>query len=125
MQGQVECEEISLETAKLGEGRDRWHRWELWLQEVTFRPEVGKEEEGPGRGHGRCKGPEASQGVRGEGEEAVEEKAGHTGPRRPWASLLSGAGKEPFGVFQHHGPTVDLVDSGRQTSEEGQLLAAH
>lgn len=62
MQCQVGCEEISLETAKLGEGRDRRHRWELWLQEVTFMPEVGKEEEGPGRGHGRCKGPEARAG---------------------------------------------------------------
>lgn len=46
MQCQVGCEEISLETAKLGEERDRRHRWELWLQEVTFRPEVGKEAEG-------------------------------------------------------------------------------
>lgn len=35
------------------------------------------------------------------------------------------------GIFQdppwleHHGPRMDLVDSGKQTLEERQLLAAH
>lgn len=98
MQCQVGCE-ISLETAKLGEGRDRRHRWELWLQEVTFRPEGVRRKKvwAEGMAHAKALRPEPGSEGRG-GKEAVEEQAGPAGPRRPWASLLSGAGKEPFGV---------------------------
>lgn len=42
-------------------------QWELWLQEVTLEPEGDEWEEGPGRGHCRCKGPEAGDRIQEEG----------------------------------------------------------
>lgn len=71
---------------------------ELCLQEVTFGPEGGEEEEGAGRGHCRCKDPEAGEGEQGEGVKP----RGHVGPRRrlrAWASLLKRAGRSLSGFL--------------------------